>query len=256
MYYDFYSEDPDYFGQQDVQPRNTSSYYYDGRGNLYQGGYGKIVSGQDPCYYANMRNQQRAQNPFMNPESRRYMNGPQAYQAPIPGTYGDPNYFNQEPVYYGYGSRDPQYFGYSYQDPNTRRYGNTPYTPQAYQAYQPKPAPVVPPQPQGGLNTDLFAQQRGYSNPINQSMPQQVPQRQLLRVSCPQQTNGFGPNKWNTPKLPSNPNIDWSALSGINAVDNPAYPASGYAYGQGRTIPLPPQNEQSWYEIARQNFGR
>ena len=95
------------------------------------------------------------------------MNESQVQPAPMPGTYGDPNYFNQEPAYYGYGSRDPQYFGYSYQDPNTRRYGNTPYTPQAYQAYQPKPAPVAP-QPQGGLNTNLFAQQRGYSNPINQ----------------------------------------------------------------------------------------
>lgn len=260
MYIDYYTEDPDYFGLNDSQPKAPSSYYYDGN-NVYRGGYGKIVSGQDPCYYTNMRNQQRAQNPFANPTTRRNMYGADGqYYAPQQPYGADPNYFNQEPMYYGYGSADPQYFGYGQANPNeSRRYGNTPYTPRAYQAYQapqpaPQPAPVAP---QQGLNTGLFAQQRGYSNPINQHIPQQVPQRQLLRVSCPSQTNGFGANRYNTPRMPSNPGIDWSALSNINkGIElNQGYTGMGQ-YGQQRTIPVPQPTDNNWYEIARANFGR
>ena len=256
MYIDYYSEDPDYFGMNDPQPKNNS-YYYDGRGNVYQGGYGKIVSGQDPCYYANMRNRERAQNPFMNPNaSRRYMDeaAPQ-----IPQYQQEPNYFNMPAAYTGYGTPDPQYFGYSQEKPNaSRRYGITPYRPESYQVYQPKQLPVQPPlrNDEGGLNTSLFNQQRGYSNPINQNFPQQFPQRQLLKVSCPQQSGGFGPNRWNTPRMPSDPNIDWGSLKHIDNVNATGYVDTYGQYGQQRLIPVPPRQDESWYDIARRNFGK
>lgn len=264
MYIEYYSEDPDYFGENEVHPK-SNSYYYDGS-QVYQGGYGRIVSGQDPCYYANMRNQQRAaQNPFQT-SSRRFMYQDQQPLAPVapqpipqPQTYGDPNYFNQDPMFYGNGVRDPQYFGYYQPDPNmSRRYGSTPYTPRAYQAYQaPQPTPQPAPQPPQGLNTNLFTQQRGYSNPINQNMPQQIPQRQLLRVSCPQQINGFGANKYTTPRMPSDPNIDWSALANLDSMNNQGYANSYGGYGQERIIPAAPtRKDADWYEIACQNFGR
>lgn len=254
MYIDYYREDPDYFCQS--IPRQTdNSYYYDGR-NIYQGGYGRTVSGQDPCYYTNMRQQQyrQNQNPFNGyTETRRYDTYPeqQQYGMPQTATYGDPNYFGS-PMGYG---QEPQYFGYraSYPEVN-RTYDNFRYTPQTYQAYEsPKPQP----QPQQGLNTSLFAQQSGYSNPINQNIPQSVPQRQLLKVSCPQQVHGFGPNRYNTPRMPEDPHIDWSSLSNLNSNPAPGYGNPYGTYGQERLIPRRDQFvDTSWYETAKRNFNR
>ena len=242
MYTDFYNGDPDYFNQAVPTNRQDNSYYYDGQ-NVYQQPY---VSGQDPCYSTNMRQQ----NP---PTSRRFIGSQQQYQQyPDYGTYDaygygnstTPNYFNQ-PAHNV--SQEPQFFNGSNPNMTSRRYvSTTPYTNDSYKAYEPQ---------QNGLNTNLFNKQNGYSNPINQNVSQQYPQRQLLKVSCPQQMNGFRTNKFTAPRMPEDPGIDWRRLNDVNkngvmsTVNNNDY------YGtQNGLFDKPQITDRSWIEIARSNF--
>ena len=245
MYTDFYNGDPDYFNQSAPTNRQDNAYYYDGQ-NVYQQGY---ISGQDPCYFTNMRQQ--------NPNqctSRRYIGSQQQsspQQYPDYGTYDSygygnsttPNYFNQPNV----SSQEPQFFGGSNPNGSRRYLSSTPYTKDSYKAYEPQ---------QNGLNTNLFNKQNGYSNPINQNMPQQYPQRQLLKVSCPQQINGFRTNQFTAPRMPEDPGIDWRRLNDVNknGVMATANNNNDYYGSQNGLFDKPQVTDRSWIDIARSNF--